>query len=325
MSTRDDVLARLRAAGGAATSGEKIGRDLSISRAAVAKHVAALRSRGYTISAAPGSGYRLVSAPNLPVPAEVAPLVCDPLWVRIEGKEVTASTNDDARQLAGSGAPEGTVVVAGSQTAGRGRLGRQWQSPEGGVYLSMVFRPALAPASIAPLALVVGLGVIEALETFGVTARLKWPNDVLLDGGKVAGILLEMSAEADRVEWVVAGVGINVVPLAGSGVPGAAFLAADGSVPGCPGVSRPSVAAAVLDAVAPVYRRFLAEGFGPLAAIWNGSDALQGQAVVVRTAQGEEVAEGIAEGVDAEGRLLVFSDAGMTRVVAGEVTLKGRA
>ncbi len=303
-------------------SGEEIATELSVSRAAVAKHVAALRDSGYEIAAVAGTGYRLVSAPDLPLPSEVAPLVTDPFWVKVEGGPTTASTNDDARALARNGAPEGTAVVAARQTAGRGRLGRRWESPDGGAYVSMVLRPPLAPVSVAPLALVIGVGVAAALERFGLDARLKWPNDVLLGEGKVAGILLEMSAEADRVDWVVAGVGLNVVAPASGALPGAAYvdggLATDRSAP-----SRPAVAAAVLDSVASVYRSFLAGGFDALRDAWMARDALAGSDVVVRDAMGVEVAAGRAQGVDADGRLLlVTSRDDVVAVPAGEVTLR---
>ncbi len=321
MNTRDAVLSALRTAGSAGVSGEAMAADLRISRAAIAKHIAVLRQQGYGISALPGLGYRLENVPDLPVPAEVAALVRDPFWVRIEGGEVSPSTNDDARRHARSGAPEGTAVVAGRQTGGRGRLGRVWESPEGGVYLSMVLHPPLAPALVSPLALVVGLGVAEALESFGAAVRLKWPNDVLLGGGKVAGVLLEMSAEADRVEWVVAGVGINVDRPAEAGAGGAAYLK-DALGGAAASATRPAVAAAVLDGVASAYRRFLGSGFGALAADWNARDALDLADVVVRNAQGDEVASGRAEGVDGEGRLLVADSGAVIPVVAGEVTLR---
>ena len=317
MTTRDDVLARLRAAGSAGVSGEAIAHELGISRAAVAKHVSALRSRGYGISALAGTGYRFESAPDIPLPSEVGPLVTDDFWVRIEGAETTGSTNDDARALALAGAPEGTVVVAAAQTAGRGRLGRAWDSPTGGVYLSAVLRPPIAPVALASLSLVVGLGVAEALEGLGAAPRLKWPNDVVLAGGKVAGILLEMSAEADRVEWVVAGVGINVESPGGDAPSGAAYLAAD-----IPEMSRPVVAAALLDGIAGAYRRLLAGGFASLRGSWNDRDALSGADVEVRNAEGTRIASGRAQGVDAEGRLLVTSPTGTVSVAAGEVTLR---
>ena len=129
------------------------------------------------------------------------------LWTDLSGGGETGSTNDDARALARAGAEQGTVVLASRQIAGRGRLGRTWESPEGGAYLSAVLRPAVSPSDVSSLALVIALGVAEALEGLGLTPSVKWPNDVLVDGAKLAGVLLEMAAEADRVDWVVVGVG----------------------------------------------------------------------------------------------------------------------
>ncbi|HET6352558.1 MAG TPA: HTH domain-containing protein, partial [Coriobacteriia bacterium] len=158
MSLRSDILAALRFAGPAGVSGEAIARESRVSRVAIAKHIAALREIGYAIDARPGEGYVLTSAPDLVIPAEVAPLLRDSLWVRVEGDVTVGSTNDEARSLAVAGAAEGTVVVASVQTAGRGRLGRQWESPAGGAYLSAVLRPPVAAIELAPLPLVIALG-----------------------------------------------------------------------------------------------------------------------------------------------------------------------
>ena len=149
MTTRDAVLAALRDAGPAGVSGERLARELGVSRVTVGNHVGALREAGYEIEASPGTGYRLVAAPDLPLPSEVRPLLTQGFWTRLEGGGATASTNDDARRLARDGAPEGTVVLASEQTGGRGRLGRAWSSPVGGAYLSAVLRPTVAPAELA--------------------------------------------------------------------------------------------------------------------------------------------------------------------------------
>ncbi len=324
MSRRDDVLVLLRGAGKAGASGERIATELGVSRAAIAKHVSVLRRAGYVIEAKPGLGYRLVSAPDTPTPAEVAPLVSSSFWVRFEGAAETGSTNDDARVLARAGAPEGTVVLAGMQSAGRGRLGRTWASPEGGAYLSLVLRPPLSPAQVAPLSLAIGLGVARALRGLGTEAMLKWPNDVVLPDGKVAGILLEMSAEADSVEWVVAGIGLNVVRPEDSSHLSMDPTASPSFVADRVDVTRRQVAAAVLDGVAEIYERFTAAGFASLADEWNGLDSLRGQDVVVRDAQGRVLASGRAEGVDDEGRLRVISADGVVPVPSGEVTLRDR-
>jgi BirA family biotin operon repressor/biotin-[acetyl-CoA-carboxylase] ligase len=316
VSTRDEVLRALREAAPGQVSGEVLAGRLGVSRVAVGKQVSALRALGYGIEARPGAGYRLAGVPDSALPTEVAPLLQDPFWVRVEGGSETASTNDDARVLARAGVPEGTVVVAASQTRGRGRLGRAWSSPSGGAYFSAVLRPGVAPVDATTLPLVVGVGIARGLESLGVGATLKWPNDVLLDEGKVAGVLLELSAEADRVEWVIVGVGLNVRrPEARAA--GAAYVAdADPSV----GVAQ--AAACVLDAIAATYLGWREEGFGPLRAEYDARHALVGERVVVRDAHGAAQAVGAVIGIDDVGRLVVASDGGVTQAfAAGDVTL----
>ena len=322
MGRRDDVLAALRAAGGQPVSGEDLARELGVSRAAVAKHVAHLRDQGYVIEAALGEGYALADVPEGLVPAEVAALVESPLWVRFEGGGPTGSTNDDATTLAREGEPEGTVVLATAQESGRGRLGRSWTSPEGGAYLSAILRPALAPAEATALPLVVSLGVALGLEGLGISPQLKWPNDVLLGDRKLAGVLLEMSAEADRLAWLVAGCGLNVSRPAGEdAAPGGAYLADALGAP--PALSR--AAAAVLDGVAGSYLRFIADGFAPMKEEYEARFALEHEQVVVRDAHGAPFVEGTVVGVDDFGRLVVEGDRGTTAVSAGDVTLKDGA
>jgi BirA family transcriptional regulator, biotin operon repressor / biotin---[acetyl-CoA-carboxylase] ligase len=319
MSTREAVLAALRDAGATGLSGEALAQTLGVSRVAIGKHVAALREAGYVVTADPGVGYRLVSVPDGPLPAEVAPLLRDASWMVLTGGGETASTNDDARALAREGAPEGTVVLASSQSAGRGRLGRAWTSPEGGAYLSIVLRPIATPAELAPLALVVGLGVVRGLqEHFGVEASLKWPNDVLLASGKLAGILLEMSAETDRVNWVVVGIGLNVRQNDDvTQAPAVARL--DDEVPG---VRIASAVAAVLDGLSGAYAQWRASGFAVLRDEYEARSSLIGQDVTVRDMTDSVRAAGTVMGVDPEGRLLIATLGGMESVVAGEVTLR---
>jgi BirA family biotin operon repressor/biotin-[acetyl-CoA-carboxylase] ligase len=334
------VLSALRAAR-SGVSGETIAARLGVSRVAVAKHVAALRALGYRIDAAAGRGYRLLSAPDAPLPLEVEPLLSSATWGPLSGGGSTGSTNDDCRALAAAGAPEGAVVLASAQTAGKGRLGRTWASPEGGVYLSALLRPPLAVADAGPLALVVGIGVARGLASLGADVGLKWPNDVLALGpgepggttgpggpasvagarparpaGKIAGVLLESMSEGERLSWVVAGVGIDVrrppTPAAG-----AAYL---DDVAGPRPLAR--VAAAVLDGVAASYERFLDAGFAALAEEYASLSVLDGRVVRVSDRDGRPVADGVARGVDATGRLMVETAGGPVAVASGDVTLR---
>lgn len=318
MSRRDDVLAALRAAGEEGVSGEVLARQLDVSRVAVSKHVRALRDLGYEIDGEPGRGYVLLGVPGLLLPAEVELLLESKLWTRLAGGPETGSTNDDCKQLARAGADEGTVVLAGRQTAGRGRLGRTWESPGGGAYLSALLRPGLSIAELAPLPLATGIAIARALSALGATGvGLKWPNDVWLSGRKVAGVLIEISAESDRVEWVVAGVGVNVAREAGARED-AAYV--------CdfvPDATPASVAAGVLGELESVYAQFRVEGFGPLAGEYGSRSVLAGRDVRVSNAAGRAIAAGRVSGIDDIGRLVVQTPHGTVAVAAGDVTLAG--
>jgi len=321
MGRRAAILKALKQAGDAGISGATLATQLGVSRVAISKHVMVLREQGYVIESAAGSGYRLISAPDLPLPAEVEALVRDPFWVCYEGGPSTGSTNDDAKQLARNGMPEGTVVLAGSQNGGRGRLGREWVSPQGGVYLSFILRPQQAPAEIVALSLVISLGVSRGLEALGCRPLVKWPNDVWLageadTGGKVAGVLLEMQAESDCVDWVVAGIGINVHDR-GMRMDGAAYV--PDQVPAC---GTAAVAAAILDGIASAYREFHESGFAVLSDEYERRSLLAGRVVTVREIDGTVRASGAVQGVDALGRLMVADASGMLAVSTGDVTLR---
>jgi len=316
LSRRAQVAAALSATP-SGISGETLAGELGISRVAVNNHVAALRALGYRIESAPRVGYRLVEAPDLCIPEEVAPLLTDPLWVACEGGAEMSSTNDEAKRLARTGAPEGTVVVAARQTGGRGRFDRSWDSPTGGAYVSALLRPPVMPAAIAPLSLVVALGAARALGSIDVPVQLKWPNDLESEGRKLGGVLLEMAAEADRVEWLVAGIGVNVSnPESGR----AAWVREH-----APGSRVAQVAALVLDGVADAYKAWLHDGFAAMRTEYESLMTLKGSAVTVRDAGGGVVVEGTAIGINDSAALLVKtagSAGGTIAVSAGEVTLR---
>ncbi|HET9594910.1 MAG TPA: biotin--[acetyl-CoA-carboxylase] ligase [Anaeromyxobacteraceae bacterium] len=316
------VLAFLAEADDAFVSGEAISDKLGLSRAAVWKHVNALRAQGYTIEAVAARGYRLVGIPDRLGPLELRPL----LSTHDVGREVhwfaeVSSTNDAAKELAEEGALHGEVVVAETQTAGRGRRGRAWASPPGkNLYLSVVLRPELPPSRAPELTLLASVALCQAARRTGVAgAAIKWPNDVLVGGRKLAGILTEMAAEPDVVQWVVLGLGVNV----NAGVedfPGelrdvVTSLARERGEP----VPRALFAAALLSGLEAWLDRHAAEGFAPVRAAWRELSDTLGRDVRVRAA-GEELV-GRAEDVDAQGALLVRTAAGLERVLAGDVEL----
>ncbi len=282
--------------------------------------MAALRRAGYVITARRADGYQLAGAPDRLGPAELAPHLAG-TWRRIEWRHELDSTQRLARDLARAGAEEGTTVIAESQSAGRGRLGRQWHSPPGvNLYCSVILRPPLAPAAVPCLALVTGLAVADAVRAVtGLVATLKWPNDVLVGGRKVAGILTELEAEIERVRFVIAGIGVNVnadaFPAELADKATSLRLAA-----GRP-VDRAAVTAGLLAALEGRYRRFLAAGFAAMRGEWEACSALTGKEVRVTAPEGEVA--GRVLGVDDDGALRLEGPGGELRVVAGEVTVPG--
>jgi len=186
-------------------SGEALSHQLGTSRVSIWKHIRGLKEDGYVIEAS-AKGYRLVSSPDLLLPYEFPGLE-----QRIHHFREISSTMDAARELAKRGAREGTIVIAEAQTRGRGRLSREWLSPEGGIYFTLILRPRISPAYAPRINLMAGIAVAVTIkELYGLKAELKWPNDVLIEGKKVCGILAEMDAETDVLNFVNVGIGINV-------------------------------------------------------------------------------------------------------------------
>lgn len=214
MDTKSRLLSLLRAGKEAWVSGESISNELSVSRAAISKQVRRLREEGYTIDSSPGKGYRLKNTMDLILEEEIR----NGLETEILGQpeiiclKQTDSTNKQARVLADKQAPEGTLVVAEAQSRGRGRKGRPWCSPEGtGIYLSMILRPEISPAQAPCMTLMTAVALADALTgLLPLAVNIKWPNDILVKGRKLAGILTEISTDMDRVDYIIVGVGVNV-------------------------------------------------------------------------------------------------------------------
>jgi len=299
-------------------SGEELSHRLGVSRTAVWKHIQDLRENGYDIMAQPHQGYRLVSVPDRLLKDEIT----YKLDTRAFGQKVISyaavgSTNDTAFSLAEQGAVEGTLVVAEKQTKGRGRLGRIWVSQEGGIYASLILRPEMAPSSAGLITLMAAVGIVRAIqELTGLEAQVKWPNDILIHGKKVCGILTEMSAEQDRVKFCVLGFGINVSQPANA-LPAAAVSLAKASGAG---VRRVDVVRHALVSLEQVYDLLRQQRFAELLAAWKGHSATLGQRVKVHNHN--RVLEGVAQDLDEGGALLVRDDSGkMHRVVSGDVSL----
>ncbi|MBI3514118.1 MAG: biotin--[acetyl-CoA-carboxylase] ligase [Proteobacteria bacterium] len=227
------------------------------------------------------------------------------------------STNDVARELAGQGAADGTVVWAERQTAGRGRLGRRFASPPGNLYVSFVLRPAIGPAVAPQLSFVAAVALVEAARAVlpgRVAVSVKWPNDVLVDGRKVAGILLEAATTtAGALDFVVLGIGVNVTSHPADTAYGATDLTATGAA-----VTVPALLARLADALLSWRGRWLADGFAPVRAAWLAHARGLGAPIDVRL--GDTLISGRFADLDADGALIVESAGGARqRVTAGDV------
>jgi len=298
-------------------SGEEISRHLNISRAGIWKHMQELRMVGYEILAVPHLGYRLAASPDKLLPAEIQ----SGLMTNIFGREIhyfdtLPSTMDEAFRLGVEGEAEGTIVCAESQTKGKGRLGRSWSSPKGkGIYMSVIFRPAMAPADVAKMTLLSAVAVCEALtKSSGVPARIKWPNDILVGDKKLAGILTELSAEMDRVRFVVMGIGINVNTSLSQLFPTATSIKQE---MGCKH-DRAACVREILQSLEFWYDRLKAEGFLPVIDRWKELSSTLGQRVRLVDLSGD--VEGEAVDLDQYGGLIIRNDEGlMVKRMSGDV------
>jgi len=214
MTTKDQLLLYLKENQGSWVSGELISNNLSVSRAAIWKHIRNLKEEGYVIESAPKKGYFLSESSDPITADEIRQGLC----TKVFGKKniiflnETDSTNTRAKELAAQGAPEGTLVIAEKQTEGRGRRGRSWFSPPGGgIYFSLILRPVISPGETPKITLMTAVVLAETLiSLMKLKLRIKWPNDILVNGKKLAGILTEISTEMDAVNYIIVGLGLNV-------------------------------------------------------------------------------------------------------------------
>lgn len=311
VKVRDAVLEALHRG---PVSGGVLARELGVSRTAVWKTVEALRREGYTIEGEPRSGY-VLARHDLITPYEIR----RGLTTAVAGGEVlcleeVGSTNEVAKARAAEGAAEGLVVVAAAQRGGKGRLGRTWASPRGGVWLSLLLRPRLSPERAPVLALAAGVAVARSLKgLYGLDAKLKWPNDVLVSGKKVSGTLIEMGAEVGRLDYIVVGIGINAdfrLEALPSDVREKATTLRE-EIGGR--VSRLALIRRLLEELERAYRKALDPG---LLDEYKGLSATLGKRV--RVVAGEATLEGTAVDVDSDGALVIERDGAMVRVIYGE-------
>ncbi len=317
-----EVLKLLKGNGGEPLSGQSISDALKISRTAVWKQIARLKEMGFAITSSRARGYTLAEIDGPFNGVEVlSGLDTDFVAQEISFYDKLVSTNITANELAVKGAVEGAAVIADAQTGGKGRLGRNWLSPPGSnLYTSIILRPECAPALAPPLTLVFAVAAAEAIAAFVSKApSVKWPNDILIDSKKVAGILLEMNADIDRVNHVVCGIGVNInsSPQDEKG-PGLNAVSLR-DISGAP-VSRAAFARTLYSSVEKWYKVFLDDGFISVAEAWRGYFNAEGKPISIKAL--DRNVEGICMGIDETGALLVREASGrVSAITSGDVAL----
>ncbi|MEO2212263.1 biotin--[acetyl-CoA-carboxylase] ligase [Paenibacillus amylolyticus] len=324
MTKHEDLLHMLLNAEGRFVSGEEISRNLSISRTAVWKHVNKLRDMGYEFEAVSRKGYRLVTKPDS-IDATALQLALD---TTVFGRKAvlltsTLSTQGDVLKLAEQGQAEGAVVIAEEQTGGRGRFGRQWFSPPGkGIWMSVLLRPDLPLQHTPQLTLLTGVAVCRAVRACsGADAGIKWPNDLLIDGRKVCGILLESTVEDHEVRYCIAGIGVDVNFDPEDYPEDLTTIATSLKMETGQSVDRTKLTAAILTELEQLYYLYQKEGFGVISALWEALSVSMNREIAVTNPHG--VIEGKAIGLDPSGALIVEKhDGEHTLVISGEISWK---
>lgn len=305
-------------------SGEELCKTADISRAAIWKHIEKLRSEGYEIDAVPHLGYKLKKIPDILIPSEIK----WKLRTKVMGKGIISyktveSTNDIAYELAEKGINEGTVIMAEEQSKGKGRHGRQWVSPsKGGIYMSCIMRPEISPNEIPRITLLAAIAAAEAIrEATSLEVLIKWPNDIIIDGRKLCGILTEMKAQQDSVDFVVVGMGINVNTPVSQLPKGASSLKEELRRRGERNMlSRVELAKKILEKLEEYYNLMKSEGFEPIIDIWKGLSAMLGSRVKVILPN--RSFEGTAHDITPDGALIVRLETGvMERISSGDVVM----
>lgn len=304
-------------------SGQEICDRLGVSRTAVWKVMNQLREEGYEMESVPKKGYKLLNQPDVLSKNELESRMTT-RWAgrKIYYFEETDSTNNDARRLVLGDGGHGVLVVADKQTAGKGRRGRTWLSPSGtNIFMSIGLKPDLSPDKASMLTLVMALAVCDAVrEATGLDSQIKWPNDIVVNGKKICGMLTEMEAELDCIHSVVIGAGINVnqkeFPEEIRETATSLYLESGNSM------IRAELIEKTMCYFEEYYEKFMEAGnLAPLQKAYN--DRLVNCDMKVRVLDPRGEYEGIAKGVDELGELLVERDGSITKVYAGEVSVRG--
>lgn len=307
-------------------SGQYLADLIGCSRTAVWKHIEDLRKEGFILEAVRRKGYRIVKTPENIIPDEIRlGLKTEFLGRQIHYEESVDSTQKIAHRLAYDGAPEGTVVLAEEQLSGRGRMDRKWYSPKySGIWMSVILRPNILPTNAPQLTLLTAVAVVQAIEEItALSPQIKWPNDILINGKKVTGILTELQAEADRVKTIIIGIGMNVNQKTDDFPENIRSIATSLSIEKGEYISRPAVIRAVLSNIEKLYLLYLEKGFYPIKLMWESYAVSIGKEIVARTLSGN--ISGRALGITDEGVLMIEDERGnVHHVFSADIDLSGK-
>lgn len=329
---KNKVLKKLKDVKSEYISGEHLSRHLEVSRTYIWKCIKELRKEGYVIDSSPKKGYKLSFIPDIINSEEIM----EERKSELLGKNIIYfpqidSTNNYAKKIALEGYGEGTVVVADLQTSGRGRLGRSWDSVDKkGVLMSIILKPKIAMEELQIITLAASVAVVEAVnELMGINLGVKWPNDIILDGKKVCGILTEASMEMDKVNFVVLGIGLNVLheekdffgELKAKGTSLSIYMRQKGRTGGII-ARRSQLIKMILFKLEQLYHKVNKRDLAQITMLWKKYSVTLGKEVIV-VIKGEQHS-GIAIDITNEGRLIIeFSDGTRKEVLSGEIFVRG--
>lgn len=324
---RKKILELLRKSGERPLSGEEISRQLEVSRTAIWKHIQTLKNEGYDIESVPKKGYILKESPNRLFPQEILSRL-QTRWLghNICYRDSIDSTNTLAKGLANEECPNGLVVVAEEQGAGKGRLSRGWISPYAkGIWLSVVLKPPFLPQEASKCTLLAAVAVVKAVNKIaGVHAAIKWPNDILLMGRKLVGILTEMNAEFGHINYVVIGTGINTNATPDDYPEDVKDIAVSVADAATEQFTRVDLLCDILKNMEDLYEKALLDGFAPILEEWRKYSCTLGQEVKVMAPDCTYF--GKAEDIDEDGLLIVRKvDGTLEKVMAGDVSIRPAA
>ncbi len=320
------IIDMLKSASNRFISGEEIADKLSVTRTSIWKNIQTLKKLGYDIESRGKLGYKLNQVADILLPAAVQSGLNTKIIAgenRMVHKFSVDSTNKLAKKLAYEGAADGTVIVAEEQTGGKGRLERNFFSPKGkSILFSLILRPKCLPKDAPKFTLMAAVAVANAMTRFNLPAQIKWPNDLMFDGRKVVGILTEMSAQIEKVNYIIVGIGINVNIAPEDFPPDIKKIAASLAEMNGGEISRVDFFRAVLEEFDKLYIDVNAEGFEKIFMQWRKFNITLGKNIKVLSADTGESFNGVAVDIDSDGALVVDTEKGRQTLYAGDVSIR---